>query len=125
MYEEQPGRFRLGLLLRPGAHRMGQDTRLVKRTALIGNEPPIDLKDEPTWSPSIVDDLMGSLDNLRAYEAERERIDELCIENIEARLDPPINRYGSGRDRLRERIDGILADRSILGFHCDRLTDDD
>jgi hypothetical protein len=90
--------------------------------ALNVEAQPIDLEDKGIWPRPIVDDLVESLDDLRAYESERERIDDLCIESIRARLSPSIDRFAAGRDGLIERIEGDIATRSILGFYCTRLT---
>ncbi len=78
-----------------------------------------------TWPRALTELLDAHAETLKAYERERARIDAICKEDISARMNPPLNCHRDQRDQVVGRADEILADESLLGFHCTRLADDE
>ena len=78
-----------------------------------------------TWPDELRCLLDDNLDLLRAYESEWARIDRLYDEDVLARVTPQHNPHKAARDELIERVDSLLADKDLLGFHCTRLAEDE
>lgn len=85
----------------------------------------IDFDDESTWPTPLLQILGSRLDNLRAYEQERTRIDRLCEEDVDARWNPPSNRHKACRDETLIQIEGLIQDNLMIGYHWTRLCEDE
>ncbi|WP_437785387.1 hypothetical protein [Sorangium sp. So ce1097] len=62
-----------------------------------------------------------NLDVLRAYEAERQRIERLQEKEVRYRVRPPPNPHAEHRERLLIECSQALSDVDIIGYHCTRL----
>ena len=82
---------------------------------------PIDLSQQETWPEQIVAELEANLSILCAHEENRRRIDEICKENVLARVNPPALCHSRMISLLLERINSCLNDHCLVGFHCTRL----
>jgi hypothetical protein len=85
----------------------------------------IDLERVSTWPKSIVEILTDSLENLRNYEHERKRIDAAAQKDINLCFSPPQNPFSWARAVVLQRINEVVADDDLLGFHCTRLHPDE
>ncbi|WP_050735451.1 hypothetical protein [Methylobacterium sp. ARG-1] len=83
------------------------------------------LDDEATWPERLLRLLNDNLPTLRAYERERAEHDRRCRHDVMARLDATPHPHAAARDAVLAECHETVLDRSIVGFHCTRLTDEE
>ena len=81
----------------------------------------IDVEEEASWPPAVLEILVDELPILRDFEAERARIDKAAQNDVYLRCHPPENQHAASRSDLIERINCEIAGHSILAWHCTRL----
>ncbi len=82
---------------------------------------PTFLDDEETWPPELRLLFDAELEALSGYESERERVDNLCRDDVVLRTYPPENPYSRDRERVLDAVNAMLAQASLVGWHCTRL----
>jgi hypothetical protein len=87
--------------------------------------PDIDAEDESTWPPELIARMEGAQPALCDYEVERRRIDRLAETNVSFRINPPSNPHENARTSVLDAANALLRDRSLVAFHCTRLTSDE
>lgn len=85
----------------------------------------IEIELPDTWPDELRRLLDDNLELLRVYESDRTRIDRLSREDIFVRINRPPNPHAAARDELVERANALLNDKVLLGFHCNRLAEDE
>jgi len=85
----------------------------------------IDIEEIATWPKSILNMLIDELEVLRNFELVREKIDAAARNNPILRYRRPANPFHYRRASILQRIEELVADDDLLGFHCTRLHSDD
>jgi hypothetical protein len=90
--------------------------------ALVAAQNAIDLECISTWPKEIKDLLQAKLVSLRNYyERIRAHIDRHAEQNVRLQVNRPANPFDAERAVILARIERLLADEYLLGFHCTRL----
>ena len=90
--------------------------------ALSEAEVAIEIEDIATWPRSLREIAMASRELLAAYQREIKRIDRLCEDDIPLRVNPPANPHAAAYSAIIAKLDAVLVNCSIVGYHCTRLT---
>ncbi len=87
-----------------------------------GTRLNVEIEAAETWPPGFLATMVQNRDLILSYQRERQRIDQLCQDDIFIRVDPPENKYKHEYEKLLERLDKTLTQHRIVGYHCTRLT---
>lgn len=82
----------------------------------------VEIEAVETWPPAFLSAAAENRTLILAYHREKSRISRLCEDDIAARIDPPANPYKAEYGELVERLESVLMEHRIVGFHCTRLT---
>ncbi len=82
----------------------------------------IELEQPETWPDALRELVSRNLEQLVSYQLERERIDELLREDVDARIWPPRNQWRDGYETLIKETEALLIGHRLVGYHCTRLT---
>jgi hypothetical protein len=82
----------------------------------------VEIEAMESWPPGFRQEVVRNRDLILSYQRERQRIDQLCQDDVSLRPDPPNNEYKDEYNELVERLDESLTQHRIVGYHCTRLT---
>lgn len=80
--------------------------------------------DETTWPAALVDLLAASFEELKAFHKFERDVDRRSANgDVMLRINPPPNPSRPTRERVLDEANAIIADASVVGYHCTRLVD--
>lgn len=80
--------------------------------------------DDTTWPAALTDLLAANLVELTAYEKHETDLNRRSANgDWKARYSPPPNLSRPTRERVLDEANAIIADASVVGYHCTRLVD--
>ena len=83
---------------------------------------PVEIEDIQSWPEEFRDEAFKHKTLLISYHQEYRRISRLGEEVLIARVYPPLNEFEEEYRALADRLETILSERRIVGYHCTRLT---
>lgn len=83
------------------------------------------LDDEHSWPNEIVKLLESKLALLRSFGERELQIHRSAQDDVLVRINPPTNEYWFERESIAVNVGQLLEGRSIIGWHCTRLCDDE
>ena len=82
----------------------------------------VEIEDYDSWPHDFRQTVSQKEHLILSFHRERKRINALCEDDVILRCCPPTNVYEADYKQLVADLDGILSTRSIIGYHCTRLT---
>lgn len=82
----------------------------------------VEIEDYDSWPHDFRKAVAQNEHLILSYHRERKRLDALCQDDVILRCRPPANVYEADYKQLVADLDDILSIRSIIGYHCTRLT---
>ncbi len=82
----------------------------------------VEIEDIESWPANFREEAVKNKPLLISYHQESRRISRLGEEDLIARAHPPHNEYKAEYSALADRLEIILMDHKIVGYHCTRLT---
>ena len=80
--------------------------------------------DETTWPDALTDLLAANLAELKAFHKFDNDVNWRSAKgDLKVRLNPPFNPSRPTRERVLAETNAIIADASVVGYHCGRLLD--
>jgi len=81
----------------------------------------VDLDNENTWSPKILELLVEAGPKLCQYEAEAQAYQKRCENDVLARLYKPELDGSETRAEILKKLEDYLSECQLIGFHCTNL----
>lgn len=82
----------------------------------------VEIEDVESWPVNFRDEAVKNKPLLISYHREYRRISRLGDEDLIARVHPPMNEFEAEYRALADRLETILSEHRIVGYHCTRLT---
>jgi len=82
----------------------------------------VEIEKIDSWPEDFREEAEKNRSLLVNYHQEYFRISQLCDECVKYRVNPPQNIYATEYSTLVTRLEKILSEHDIVGYHCTRLT---
>lgn len=82
----------------------------------------VEIEDIESWPANFRVEAVKNKQLLISYHQEYRRISRLGEEDLIARVHPPLNEFEAEYRALADRLETILSEHKIVGYHCTRLT---
>jgi hypothetical protein len=90
---------------------------------MINIENHIILDNIKSWPLEVISLIKSSEKELKGYIQEEHRIDKLGRDDLSVRYNRPYNSYTEEWTNTINNLEKVLAEHSIVGFHCTKLMD--